>query len=446
MSTSARYSGGTGCSSVPSAASAASSRAHGCLGPGEIAAPAGELGLDHRQVHAEDAPSVCRRRRGEAPSDAQMGGGLVEQAVEDVVDRERRREISVAQMGIGREQREQRVERVAPAGHRQGEVAVREQAPGRRPITGCLVVPDGLGHVSVHLVPRGRRAVQRRNGRRRRAPQLQAQQIGEQAVVAKPGPGAVECGDEGVLVLELLEDRLGPGAAGEGIGQRPADALEDRGAQEQVAHLRRLALEHLGEEVARHGALAARELGHEPLWVRVRAQRDRRQTHTGRPSLRAFLQRRDGGVRHADPARTEQAARLVEREAQVGPAQLGQLARDPQPMQAERRLLASREQDPQLCRHPREQQLQPGQRVLGAELVEIVDHQLERLLEPLELGQQPLDDRRAGEARRRTDPLDDLVAGRIGERVDQGEPEPLRVALAALDRDPGDGLIRLGRP
>ena len=283
-------------------------------------------------------------------------------------------------MGIGREQPEQRVERVAPAGHRQREVAVREQAPGRCPVTGCLIVPDGLGHVSVHLVPGGRGAVQRGDRRRRRAPQLQAQQIGEQAVVAEPGPGAVECGDEGVLVLELLEDRLGSGAAGEGVGQRPADALEDRGSQEQVAHLRRLALEHLGEEVARHGALAARELRHEPCWVRVRAQRDRRQTHTGRPSLRAFLQRRNGGVRHADPARTEQAPRLVEREAQVGPAQLGQLARDPEAMQAEGRLLASREHDPQLRRHPREQQLQPGQRVVGAELVEIVDHQLERLL------------------------------------------------------------------
>jgi hypothetical protein len=112
--------------------------------------------------------------------------------------------------------------------------------------------------------------------------------------------------------------------------------------------------------------------------------------------LRHRTRRRPDLVPHTDPARTEQAARLVEREAQVGPAQLGQLARDPQPMQAERRLLASREHDPQLSRHPCEQQLQPGQRVLGAELVEIVDDQVERLLEPLELGQQPLDDRRAG--------------------------------------------------
>ena len=115
-------------------------------------------------------------------------------------------------------------------------------------------------------------------------------------------------------------------------------------------------------------------------------------------------------------------------------------------MQAEPRLLASREDDPQLGRQPREQQLQPGERVLGAELVEIVDHERDRLLEPRELGQQPLDDDRAGEARRRAHPLDDLIAGGIGERVDQREPEPLRVAFAALDRDPGDGLARLGCP
>ena len=126
------------------------------------------------------------------------------------VDRKRRREISVAQMGIGREHPKQRVECLAPAGHRQREVVVHEQAPSRRPVTGCLMVAHGLDHVAVLFVPGGRGAVQRRDGRRRRAPQLQAQQIGEQVVVAEPGPGGVECGDEGVLVLELLEDRLAP--------------------------------------------------------------------------------------------------------------------------------------------------------------------------------------------------------------------------------------------
>ena len=54
-------------------------------------------------------------------------------------------------------------------------------------------------------------------------------------------------------------------------------------------------------------------------------------------------------------------------------------------MQAERRLLARREQDPDLCRRLGDQHLQPGERVFGVELVQVVDHQPERLLDPLQL-------------------------------------------------------------
>ena len=321
-------------------------------------------------------------------------------------------------MGIGRERPKQRVERLAAPVHRQREVVVHEQARSRCPLTGCLIVADGFDDVAPLFVPGGRGAVQRRDRRRRDAPQFEAQQIGEQVVVAKPGTGGVERGDERVLVFEPLQGRLGSGAAGECIGQRAADALENRRAQEQVAHLRRLALQHLGEEVARHGPLAARELGHEALRVRVRGQRDRRQAQTGRPSLGAFLQRVEPGIRQRDSAGAEQGAGFVEREAQVGPAQFGQLAREPQAVQAERRLLACREHDPQPCRQPPEQHLQPRERVAGVELVQVVDHQRERLLEPLELRQESLHHHRACELRRRADPLDDLVAGRIGERVD----------------------------
>jgi hypothetical protein len=47
-----------------------------------------------------------------------LGGGLVEQAVENVVDRKRSREICVAPMGIGRKHPKQRVERLAAPVHR----------------------------------------------------------------------------------------------------------------------------------------------------------------------------------------------------------------------------------------------------------------------------------------------------------------------------------------
>jgi hypothetical protein len=100
-----------------------------------------------------------------------LGGGLVEQAVEDAVDRKRSREVPVAQRGVGREQAEQRVERLAPAVHRQCEVVVHEQVRSRCPVTGCLVVADGFDDVALVFVPGGRGAVQRRDRRRRDAPQ-----------------------------------------------------------------------------------------------------------------------------------------------------------------------------------------------------------------------------------------------------------------------------------
>jgi hypothetical protein len=73
--------------------------------------------------------------------------------------------------------------------------------------------------------------------------------------------------------------------------------------------------------------------------------------------------------------------------------------------------------------------------------VQVVDHELDRLREPLQLRQKPLYHHRAGEARRRTDPLEHVVAGGVGEGVDHVKPEPWRVTLAALDGDPCDGLF-----
>ena len=102
------------------------------------------------------------------------------------------------------------------------------------------------------------------------------------------------------------------------------------------------------------------------------------------------MERGRGGIRQSDPTGAEQRAGFVQREAQLGPAQLRQLAREPQAVQAERRLLPRREHDPQLRRQPREQHLQPGERVFRVELVQVVDHQLDRLLQLLQLRQEPL--------------------------------------------------------
>ena len=92
-----------------------------------------------------------------------------------------------------------------------------------------------------------------------------------------------------------------------------------------------------------------------------------------------------------------------------------------------------------------EQALELRERLGRAQLVQVVDHEHDRLVQRAELGDQALDDRVAVELRRRRELLDEPVrAGGGAQLLDHREPEPLRVALAALDRHPGDAIAEAG--
>ena len=79
--------------------------------------------------------------------------------------------------------------------------------------------------------------------------------------------------------------------------------------------------------------------------------------------------------------------------------------------------------------------LERGQRVVRLQLVQIVDDQQGRLVDPLQGPQQPLDQRLAARLRRPVDPARIAVRDPV-ERIDDGGPEPLPIAL----------LVRDGRP
>ena len=119
-------------------------------------------------------------------------------------------------------------------------------------------------------------------------------------MVAKPRPSHVERDDECVGLLELVQDPLRPGRVGEQVGELAVHAVENGGAQEQLTHLVGLALEHLSEQVIGDGALAARELGDEPLRIWVVRQRERRQPQPGRPALGAPVQAGDALIGKLD--------------------------------------------------------------------------------------------------------------------------------------------------
>jgi hypothetical protein len=115
-------------------------------------------------------------------------------------------------------------------------------------------------------------------------------------------------------------------------------------------------------------------------------------------------------------------------------------------MEPDRRVVAGREDDPQARRPASEEALQLAVCLCGGELVEVVDHEHDLVVEPVKLGDEPVDERLAVELRGRGAWLDQLFGVRDGaERIDDLEPEALQIELAAIDGHPrGPGREALG--
>jgi len=92
--------------------------------------------------------------------------------------------------------------------------------------------------------------------------------------------------DECAAVLELQQDALAIGATGQRVGERSADALEQAGPQEQVAHLGRLMGKDLADEVLGHGPLGAENAATAASGSSRARERQRGQPQAGRPALR----------------------------------------------------------------------------------------------------------------------------------------------------------------
>ena len=298
-----------------------------------------------REPRAPPAAGRTSRRRsagtraGQPLGDGQAGGALVEQPSKAAPWRRPAR-APRRLGGAGRKRGEQRAQRRHAAVEDQADVssASRRAACGQSPRG--LGVADRLDRVAALLVPPRRR---RGAASRRASGQSGAARAG--ADRRRGGGSGTSCARRRARRRtrsrpRALQDPLGARAAGEDVGQRAAHPLEHRGAQQQIADLLGLALQHLGEQVAGDRPLAAGELGDEALGIRVPG-RARSRRAAGRPpsprSARAAAPR----LRRTSvtPLALQQLARLLEREAQVGARISVSRAVEAQPVQPERRVL-----------------------------------------------------------------------------------------------------------
>jgi hypothetical protein len=197
----------------------------------------------------------------------------------------------------------------------------------------------------------------------------------------------------------------------------------------------RLAFEHLGHQVFPDRPVGARELGHEPLGIRVTGERDHRQAQAGRPTFRALVQRGHPALGQADPGPSEQLARLALGEPEIAGSDLGDLVCKPELVQPDRRIPPRRQHHARPARQSREQTLELREGISRLQLVEIVDDQYDRSDLLGELRNDCVDELVAvnrsarGVLRLRVD-----RACRAANRVQNHGPKPLRILFVAVYR------------
>src|SRR5690606_2546262 len=83
------------------------------------------------------------------------------------------------------------------------------------------------------------------------------QDVAEEMVITKPLSPIVEAHEEEVRSLQTLQQPLRTGLSRDCVAQRAAQAVQDRGVQQETTHPFRLGRQHLLDEVVRDEPVAA---------------------------------------------------------------------------------------------------------------------------------------------------------------------------------------------
>ena len=253
--------------------------------------------------------------------------------------------------------------------------------------------------------------------------QLDAQQRAQQRVVGEPASRAAERGHHRVAPHEVSQPRGAIVAFGERVGQVAGEGIHDRRSQQEGPQVSRLAVEQLREEIVGDRPVRRREGGDVRLGLRMVAQRERCQPQRGGPALGATAE-------HGDLVRVQRRARVAQElsglvlgEGQMALTDLAQPVGEAQPREAQRRILARHQDEPEGRRCLGQQSIEVGGHLASVDLVEVVEHENDGLLALGERLAQRVQRRRQVSAPRHRD------ANAKRGRDKAPEPVPIRVAL-----------------
>ena len=203
-----------------------------------------------------------------------------------------------------------------------------------------------------------------------------------------------------------------------------------------------LALQDLLDQVVDDVAVVPGEAGDEAGDVVSPLHRERRQLERGDPPLGAPLQRCDVLCRQRQSHHPVEVRRgLVGREAQIGGADLDELATPSQPRQRQRRVGAAGDHQVDLRGQVLQQEGHPVLYVARLDDVVVVEHQhdiVRDCAEVVEQSGQDRFDRRLGRLQERERTCTDSGRRRL-QRGDQVRPEHRGIVVALVEREPRRG-------
>ena len=171
------------------------------------------------------------------------------------------------------------------------------------------------------------------------------------------------------------------------------------------------------------------------------AQGGRGQQEPRGPAARVLREGRDEPCPEVVGRGTQHRARLVDGEAQMLGADHAQLVGRPQPGEGQRRVGASRQDDPQPGRPVPHQRRHSVDRRRGDELMDVVEHEDDVRGQGVEtvgdLGEEVRVRARVGGHGERVQAAGDGHRGQPGHGVEHRRPEPAVVVVVGRDRHPG---------
>ena len=170
-------------------------------------------------------------------------------------------------------------------------------------------VPQCRVPIPVRFVPVGRASVQVWNELGLGVLELTAQRVPEKAVVAEPGPAAVERNEKKARIVDRVEFTRRIGAFDHRIAERAGNALENRSATEKRQPLRLEREEAFGAEEVGEVAVVTGERSH--ITRTGVANRERGEVEARRPALGAAHEACDLLVGELDSTGLEQGLGLT---------------------------------------------------------------------------------------------------------------------------------------